>query len=133
MLLSSLGPDAKDSPSWIKSSRSADSGCCVEVARHEDLVLIRDSKFRRTIHSTLDSEEVIAVSSADWCSFTATVHDEAPQNTGDLVVEMQLDGSMRLKSTMDDLVLEFTAQEWSAFADGVSMGEFSIDVLPVLT
>ncbi|RBM19073.1 DUF397 domain-containing protein [Streptomyces sp. PT12] len=51
---------------WIKSSRSADNGNCVEVARVTDVVAMRDSKFG-------EESPVLAVPTAQWSAFLRTL------------------------------------------------------------
>lgn len=129
MLLSLLGPLSTDTSSWIKSTRSADSACCVEAAYHEDLVFVRDSKYRRGLHQSTETEEVIAVTRSDWKDFVETVRLGVPGSCGDLILELASDQSARLASKKDGAVLDYTTDEWRAFVDGVVMGEFSIDLL----
>ena len=53
---------------WRKSSRSGDTGACVEVRRVPGAVEVRDSKNRRGA--------ILAVSGDSWRSFVGTVTSE---------------------------------------------------------
>ena len=52
-------------PTFVKSSHSADSGCCVEVARQAGAVSVRDSTDR--------DGPVLDFSRHDWSTFVAGV------------------------------------------------------------
>jgi uncharacterized protein DUF397 len=56
---------------WRKSSASADSGTCIEVAALRSSVLVRDSRNR--------SGGVLEVSREQWHAFLARVRSEAEE------------------------------------------------------
>jgi hypothetical protein len=56
---------------WRKSSQSNNSGECVEVARTEAAVLVRDTRNR--------SGAVLSFPAAQWSAFIRRVRDEAPE------------------------------------------------------
>lgn len=51
---------------FVKSSYSADNGCCVEVARTPEAVLVRDSKLG-------DASPVLSFDAAAWREFVRGV------------------------------------------------------------
>lgn len=123
---------------WIKSSRSAGNGCCLEVALPEasesdetqsleqgDLVvLIRDSKFPRS-DADAGPEPIIAVDRQSWSTFLDRVAaGSAEQIDGTaLVANTRADGGVDLSSVADRTELAFTKAEWIAFVEGVKDGE----------
>jgi hypothetical protein len=109
---------------WKKGSRSSASGCCVECLAVDDLVLIRDSKYRRDGLKAADEEPVISLRRIDWDSFILNLESDSGQaENGAVRVETGADGT-RLAST-DGVILDYTAEEWHAFLAGVRDGEFA--------
>lgn len=108
---------------WKKGSRSSGNGCCVECLALDDLVLIRDSKYRRDGLRPAAEEPVIVLGRDNWNAFMVDLGSNAGRwNNGAVRIETGAAG-IRLASA-DGVVLEYTADEWHAFLAGVLDGEF---------
>ncbi|MFE1594638.1 DUF397 domain-containing protein [Nocardia sp. NPDC058705] len=119
-----MSTTARRSPAehgWFTSSRSNNGNQCVEVRFDGDAVQIRDSKFRRNPMNVGLDEPIITVDTALWTAFlhsllTTTRHPA-------LVAHVSPDGSATLRH--EDILLRFTAPEWTAFVAGVRDNEFA--------
>lgn len=60
------------SRSWFKSTFSADDGCCVEVMIGDEMIQVRDSKYRR-LHQNRSNEPVLSYTQAEWKAFVRGV------------------------------------------------------------
>jgi hypothetical protein len=108
---------------WKKGSRSSASGCCVECLALDDLVLIRDSKYRRDGLKPAAEEPVIVLGRDTWNAFMADLESNSGRShNGAVRIETEATGT-RLAS-VDGVVLEYTVEEWRAFLAGVLDGEF---------
>jgi hypothetical protein len=98
---------------WKKSSYSSDSGNCVEVRHVDGRVEIRDSKLS-------DDSPVITYSPDEWRAVLYAVNDG--YEPGESL--WCTDGSFYMRKDNPGPELHFTQDEWIAFGEGVSMGEF---------
>jgi hypothetical protein len=111
-------------------SAACSATACVAVLDIGSLVLVRDSK------NGVDPEQpLIEVAKGDWLDFTlramgvkelADLGGRVP--AGGLEVALANEGFVTLRCCASDTTLEFTVEEWEAFAKGVKGGEFSFDV-----
>lgn len=62
-----MSPDTEDIKKWLKSTYSAENGCCVEVHFSTDGVLVRDSK---QVRSDLASCSILSFTTEEWAAFT---------------------------------------------------------------
>ncbi|WP_405166530.1 DUF397 domain-containing protein [Nocardia sp. NBC_01499] len=119
---------SRDRLTWRTSSRSGtNGGQCVEIAFDAEarLVLMRDSKFRRIPQDFRVDEPVIEIPEADWSAFLAAVTSttvRTPRQTPAIVPRSS--GEVAVRGA-DGTTLTFTAEEWSAFVEGVLDGEFA--------
>jgi hypothetical protein len=114
---------------WKKSSFSADQGACVEVARHEDIVRVRDTKEAdlgdgRTVFDLPDDTFDGVVSDLDTVTDMRSLLNALPSKQGDLVIEL-VDGWFTWKYKPVSEALRYTATEMLAFANGCRKGEFN--------
>jgi hypothetical protein len=113
---------------WTKSSLSGGSGCCVEVAIHDEVVLVRDSKYRRSGKDPR-AEPVIVLSHPQWAGFLDDVVGKTGAGGSGFSMTPEPDGTVKVTSMEDQTSLAFTASEWSAFVRGVELGEFDARTL----
>lgn len=102
---------------WFTSSVSNGSGSCVEVRLHDGRVSVRDTKYRRDPAHDPDRQPALTVPLPEWVAFLTgrpSALSAAPD--GDGVV---------LRAAGQPVELRYTAAEWSAFAAGVELGEFT--------
>ncbi|MFF0541416.1 DUF397 domain-containing protein [Nocardia thailandica] len=105
---------------WFTSSYSNNGNQCVEVRFDGDVVLIRDSKFRRTPAAEGVPEPVVAVRAELWTSFLHCLLTGRPHP--ELATAPTPDGGTLLRH--GGTTLRFTAAEWAAFVAGVRDDEF---------
>ncbi len=109
---------------WFKSSVSSGDGSCVKVRFHDDLVSIRDSKYRRDPAHDPHREPVITVTAGQWTVFLDEFTGHATRGAnGALIVEDGPDGTL-LRAADQDTTLSFTHAEWQAYLAGVHAHEF---------
>lgn len=105
---------------FCKAGKSLTSGNCVEVGFHDvpcdqDTVFVRDSKDK-------GDGPVLAFTTEQWVNLLAEVKEEGmgwSQNASGMYVLTDADDG--------DTALYYTKDEWDAFVDGVSKGEFDTD------
>ncbi|MEV6138559.1 DUF397 domain-containing protein [Nocardia sp. NPDC051990] len=112
---------------WFTSSRSNNGNQCVEVRFDGDVVLIRDSKYRRNPANRPAEEPVITVTASLWTSFIHLLNSGRSHN--ELIADTSADGSATLRH--GGITLSYTAEEWDAFAAGARDGEFDRVIVPV--
>ncbi len=109
---------------WFTSSFTNGSQACVEVRFHDDLVSIRDSKYRRDPAHDPHREPVITVTAGQWTAFLDEFTGHATRGAnGALIVEDGPDGTL-LRAADQDTTLSFTHAEWQAYLAGVHAHEF---------
>ena len=120
---------------WFTSSRSNNGNQCVEVRFVGDVVLVRDSKYRRDPAALLCDEPIITVTATEWTSFLTVLASggsvegpTAPTTPTALTALTTSDGTTSLRH--GDITLTYTPEEWDAFIAGVRDGEFDRVVLP---
>lgn len=128
MTFDMLDAVARRPEGWVKSSLSGGTSCCLEVKYHGSQVLIRDSKFRRSEACDLDLEPVIALTLPQWAAFMADASGKADSETLGYAITPNRDGSVTVASTEEQTALDFTADEWLAFTQGIKKGEFDTPV-----
>ncbi|MGI9001603.1 MAG: DUF397 domain-containing protein [Pseudonocardia sp.] len=106
---------------WFKSSASNGAGTCVEVRFHDDLVSIRDSKYRRDPAHDPHREPILTVTAEQWIAFLNDL--TAPATDGPLIFE-STPGGLLLHATNQNTTLHFTHAEWQSFLTGVHTREF---------
>lgn len=107
---------------WFKSSFSASSSNCVEVAFDGEMVLVRDDKYE----GPADLQPTIAMPVTAWSVFLNLVLGDDIQDSGIAVPSVAADS--RGWAVVRDAVgttLEFTPAEWTAFVSGIRAGEFA--------
>ncbi|MTE11890.1 DUF397 domain-containing protein [Nocardia sp. CT2-14] len=116
-----------ESTGWFTSSRTNNGNQCVEVRFDGDVVLIRDSKYRRDPEHRLEDEPIITVAAAEWMTFLAVVRGRLAERTP-LIAETGADGRTTLRHGHTTLI--YTPGEWRAFVAGARDGEFDRIPLP---
>lgn len=107
---------------WKKAARSGgNGGNCVEVKAEGPFVLIRDSKYLRDPSNAVEMQPIIAITAAQWREFLDVVAGRSAA-ASEPVFTVHADGAATLETA--DLTLEYTRDEWEAFALGVIEGEF---------
>lgn len=107
---------------WFKSSFSASSNNCVEVAFDGDVVLVRDDKY----DGPADLQPTVAVPTAAWALFLESALGAEIQGGSVAVpgIVSTVDGAIVRDAV--GAVLEFTPTEWTAFVAGIRAGEFTL-------
>ncbi|WP_040804269.1 DUF397 domain-containing protein [Nocardia concava] len=110
---------------WFKSSKSNDGPNCVEVKFAGDVVLIRDSKFRRDPINADRAQPMIEVGRRFWNTFLAfALGAEVESLQGLPTITPHASGEVTITARSGDTTLTFTETEWAAFISGVQEGEF---------
>lgn len=109
---------------WVKASTSGANGS-VEVAREEDMVLVRDSR--------LGPESPVISYPVDWWDTLCQAMRRAAEHPNGVAwlpsgAHRMADGGVSWRR--ERATLRFTAQDWAAFVDGARAGEFDPHVLP---
>lgn len=105
---------------WFKSSFSASSSNCVEVAFDGDMVLVRDDKY----NGPADLQPIITVPLAEWAAFLDLVAGNEIPRGGIAIPDIATDRRGIVVSDAVGTSLEFTPNEWTAFVAGIRVGEF---------
>lgn len=109
---------------WSKATASSANGFCVEVAHTDGQVLVRDTKWERDPDRT-EPRPTLTVDPGDWeHTLTALTGGTGHVATPTLAVIHRVDGTARFHG--NSAALEFTADEMTAFLDGVSKDEFAV-------
>ncbi|MGI9001852.1 MAG: DUF397 domain-containing protein [Pseudonocardia sp.] len=116
--------DAPQQSEWFKSSVSSSDGSCVEVRFHDDLVSIRDSKYRRDPAHDPHREPILTVTAEQWTAFLNNLTDPTNPRTGGALLVESSPGGPLLRATDRDTTLHFTHAEWQSFLTGVHAHEF---------
>ena len=129
MLSKSDAPEPPaDQRTWIKSTKSSGSGCCVEVSLAPDEVLIRDSKFPRC-DPDAGPEPIIAIDRSSWLQFLDGIPGRG-EPTPSLEALPQPDRGMTLRSLADGVELNFTAPEWARLRGRCRRGRAALSLGP---
>ncbi|WP_433717163.1 DUF397 domain-containing protein (plasmid) [Nocardia sp. CA-084685] len=105
---------------WFKSSFSASSNNCVEVAFDGDMVLVRDDKY----DGPADLQPTIAVPVTAWAAFLKVTLGADIQAGSIAVPSIATDSHGTVVRDAVGTALEFTPAEWTAFVAGIRAGEF---------
>jgi len=104
---------------WRRSSKCSMSSC-VEVLITGDRVFVRDSKQ----NDRVGDQPLIHVDPAVWRTFlNELLGSAAPGSNGVLQTESLPGGWTALIDTSTGLSLHYDDQEWTAFVEGVALGE----------
>lgn len=107
------------SAGWRRSSRCS-IGSCVEVLVTQDRVVVRDSKQ----NDRVGDQPLIDVDPAVWRTFlNELLGSAASGSNGVLQTESLPGGWIALVDTSTGLSLHYDDQEWTAFVEGVALGE----------
>ncbi len=94
---------------------------CVEVKRTSDAVYVRDSK-----QANEDGYTIISSTHPQWREFLAAVALESSAgSTEAFSYRSEENGDVLLSGA--EGTLNYDAEEWSAFLDGVREGDFDLD------
>lgn len=110
---------------FFKSSYSNDGTGCVEVSFDGVQVRIRDSKYV----GDAQQQPTIIYPTARWSSVLELVLSAKAGTAGSLAIELRNDGSAAITGegpSGQTVALDYTPQEWDAFAKGVVAGEFVV-------
>ncbi len=109
---------------WFKATASNGGGCCVEVCFANEMVLVRDSKW----HGPPGVKRpILSIGHHAWTMFLGKIHGALPTKVDqDLSVENGDKGTVVFRSSIENDELVFLKQEWEAFKDGASKGEFNL-------
>lgn len=106
---------------WFKSSFSDSSNNCVVVRFSDELVLIRDDKYRGEAHL----QPTIAIPAAHWPDFLElALGQNVPAADIGLPTISADESGARITDAVGTTLL-FTDAEWTAFTAGIRAGEFS--------
>ncbi|WP_028478545.1 DUF397 domain-containing protein [Nocardia sp. CNY236] len=106
---------------WFKSSFSASSNNCVEVAFDGNMVLVRDDKY----DGPADLQPTIAVPTPAWTTFLELTLGSEIQGDSLAVPSISMDSHGAVVRDAVGTTLKFTPAEWTAFIAGVRAGEFT--------
>ena len=107
---------------WRKSTKSVGGGSCIEVAEGAHWVSIRDTKWAAS-QDRQPPRPVISLDPVSWADFLGHVARGATEIVvPGLRVQPGPGGVVQFRSTTSPTALEFSADEWNAFVEGV--GEF---------
>lgn len=122
----SMPSDTRPHNDWFKSSFSSNANQCVEVRFYDELVSIRDSKYRRDQANNPNFEPVITVTAGQWAVVLDELTGRTPPHANlALSVETTPGEGAVLRAIEDGTTLTYTAAEWQSFLDGVRAGEFA--------
>jgi hypothetical protein len=93
---------------------------------------VRDSKFRRNPSNDLSSEPIMTLPSEEWPSFLAGAAVADPRPCRSVRLLELPDGFVKLQGA-DGTELVYRPDEWTAFLNGVALGEFELDRVRTLT
>lgn len=100
---------------WRTSTRSSNGEKCVQVAPTHDDVMIR--------HSKRPQDGAISFSPPAWARFVfEALNEHGPANGVATISRVGPDTLVR--SVHDDVTLLFDHEEWTAFLQGATHGEF---------
>ncbi|NKY88835.1 DUF397 domain-containing protein [Nocardia veterana] len=104
---------------WYKSSFSKDANSCVEVRFTGNAVDVRDSKYV----GPEQDQPIITVPADQWPAFLGLVMTNSSGVLPDAVaVDVHADGGATI--THRTTRLNYNADEWDAFLEGVADGQF---------
>ncbi|WP_405135112.1 DUF397 domain-containing protein [Nocardia sp. NBC_01388] len=106
------------STEFFKSTYSGANQSCVEIAHHEDIVLIRDSKYV----GPAEIQPLVTIPAAHWTQFLELALGGNSGQLGELAVTVHKDGGASIAGP--DEVLDYTSDEWDAFLKGVCDRQF---------
>lgn len=116
------GGAEQTSNTW-RRARSCASGVCVEVRLGLDHVAVRDSK--DLLEDPKADFPWIDVPADRWPLFLSEVAgDLNPGTNGAIFFTEQADGEIALTSAASNVELVYDADEWRAFKEGVTEGDF---------
>jgi hypothetical protein len=114
---------------WLKSTFSAANGACLEATRWGELILVRDSKYRRRPGNDPLREPLISLPVQQWDAFRDDVAAGRSPDGDALQLIAAPDGSVDLVATGDGTTLSFRADEWLAFVAGAEHGDLDSHAL----
>lgn len=104
---------------WFKSSFSNPALNCVEVCFDHEWVHIRDTKDH-------GNGPTITLPVGRWSEFLTEAMDHVPDGgSHTVIIDSKLDGGTHLRTPGSEIILAYTASEWTAFVSGIRIGEFS--------
>lgn len=115
------GTTLTDNNAWRRSSRCS-IGSCVEILLTDERVFVRDSKQ----NNQGDDQPRISIDPSTWCMFLDELLGlTAIGSNGVLAVRALSDGWVELVDASTGTSLSYDSEEWTAFVEGVELGEMT--------